>query len=108
MPPHFGSAGEPGRALPVETEKDRFAIGAGERSDELAVDDARHRVGRVLQLVVVAGQRRLEIRHSHIGGGGKKGRPLMGWEKGDVARDVDLSTSPFLLRIKSGKRMKSR
>ena len=44
----------------------------------------------------------------HIGGGGKKGRPLMGWEKGDVARDVDLSTSPFLLRIKSGKRMKSR
>lgn len=46
----------------------------------------------------------------HVGGGGgKKGRPaLRGWEKGDVVRDVDLASSPFLLRVKSSKRLRAK
>lgn len=37
-----------------------------------------------------------------VGGGGKKGRPQGGWEKGDVARDVDPS-DPSELPIKPGR-----
>lgn len=43
-----------------------------------------------------------------IGAGGKKGRPRTGWEKGDVARDMDLESSPFPLKIKSQKRLKAK
>ncbi|MFO7567257.1 MAG: hypothetical protein R6X02_31725 [Enhygromyxa sp.] len=40
------------------------------------------------------------------GGGGKKGRPADGWEKGDVARDVDNEHGDQPLPVKPGRREK--
>lgn len=46
--------------------------------------------------------------HSGGAGGGKKGRPPTGWEKGDIVRDENIQDSPFPLRIKSSKRLGAR